>query len=738
MELVTKAEFGIEKGILKAKNVPALYILHAATENIDEKYKGINFSGAYFDKGVTPALLSILDAAGKEAPLLVRRKFARVAKLARLAVDKTHGDLVVSIDDPQLPKMSKTTLQEELAHRNNARSGAKTIFVEIAVTPSIKKSIANLSEGYDNLSPRAAVDEVIAKSFRDDAEEELNLTDAELVDNWESLFIGMEEAGQDIASYAKGVENVSSRGKRFADLARQRAPRNVETQSGRTAEGGDPARDIQGARQTRTRSRTRDEAVGKDDRFSKLRQAEIHSAGRGSGEVALQKAVDTDILFARGSWGKVNINGKTYDLKETVKEVATDLVNSPRAIKASSDLSAAGRQGLITSINHPVIAGRAFLKQLTMLPPRSGARAFARFKQDLNLHPYIELAEASDLHLTTMGDGALSHREEAFMSKMLGDDPYFSNDKLETVRKGLTFPVRASERAYVSYLDYLRINTFGELAKEVHRYNASEGKPDEQSQYTALAGWINRATGRGDLGRFNDAAPLFNGLFFSTRYWASRLQVLNPKYYAQLPKGVRKAALREMLIFAGAVAGLMAILKAAGFDVEMGDEDNPDLMKLRMGNYTYDFTAGTVGHARYLGRMIKSAVEEKDPSRHMIYLTQRYLRAKLAPIPSAGVNARLGSDYIGQPTSVKEEAAGLLKPIMLDNFIDAAKADGTLGILKTSPEFFGLSTTRYGKPEEYDKKIEEERQSPTEDTERRVGLWQKMRTKSAKFQRPSN
>jgi hypothetical protein len=712
-DLIREAKFEATPGILNANNLSALKVAIEATKNIDlKRFGSASFSGAYYNRAATEGLQEVLDNAVNNAlaagQRTVARKLAEVAAAAEAATDPVHKDLIIVINDPKLPVMSRTSKQEELAHRNNQRSGAKAVFVEMSLDPGIQKALAHLGPGYAKISVANAVDEVIAKSFRDDAETELNLYGEEIDDHLNTLFNALEDANIDLAEYAKGVENVSTRGKQFAERANKRGEYDVEAQPRRTAESGVLARDTSGMRESRTDRGKGTRALDRNDVATRLRETDLSTASQGEaltrreerfidrraiGDAA--QSLKADVMFSK-PWGKVNINGELYDLNpriNKVRDVVLDVLSTPKAVKASTDLSAAGRQGLISAVNHPVIAGKAFAKQLTMLPPSYGERKYQEFKRDLDLHPFIELAEDAELHLTSLGDGSLARREEAFMSRLVGDDPYFKNKPLEGGRKLITFPVRASERAYVTFLDYVRINTFAKLARELHRYNERHGLGDDLESYKGLATWINNATGRGDLGRLNEAAPIFNALFFSPRYWASRLQVLNPVYYAKLPPGARKIALREMLSFVGAVAAVMAILKAAGAAIEADDPNSPDTLKIKIGDYSYDLSAGLVTHLRYIARMLK-ATQEKAPARQMTYLTERYGRSKLAPIPGAVYNTVEGKNFIGEKTTAKQEALGLITPIMADNFASAAKADGVEGVIRMSPEFFGIGVTQ--------------------------------------------
>ena len=291
-EMVAQADIQANGGVLQPKNMQGLTVLHYAVQGIDPgKYRNINFAGAYMDAAAAKALQNVVNGAIDNALASGQKKSAdklsQVADAIQNAIDPTHGDLVVSLSDPKLPNLSKTTLQEELSHRNNARSGARNIFVEMARTPAIEKSLANLGPGYARIGVTSAVDEVIAKSFRDDAESELGLSGAEIDDNLDALFTALENNGLDIAAYAKGVENVSQRGNQFA--SHRRGERNVATQPVGTTEGDIPAGDTSLARQAGADGGKGTRTLGQDDRLARFQPRELSQTGNGQGEVAFAK-----------------------------------------------------------------------------------------------------------------------------------------------------------------------------------------------------------------------------------------------------------------------------------------------------------------------------------------------------------------------------------------------------------------------------------------------------------------
>src|SRR5690606_34947056 len=88
--------------------------------------------------------------------------------------------------------------------------------------------------------------------------------------------------------------------------------------------------------------------------------------------------------------------------------------------------------------------------------------------------------------------------------------------------------VRGSARAYSTVLNSLRADTFDAPSAPLAR-----GKEPTQAERGALANYVNAATGRGSLGKFQQSATLLNTVFFAPRWVVSRFQMLaaQPLWY---------------------------------------------------------------------------------------------------------------------------------------------------------------------------------------------------------------
>src|SRR4029077_4455277 len=119
----------------------------------------------------------------------------------------------------------------------------------------------------------------------------------------------------------------------------------------------------------------------------------------------------------------------------------------------------------------------------------------------------------------------------------------------------------------------------------------------------SLGKYVGSATGRGDLGAFQEAGKMLNAVLFSPRLLASRLNFLNPAYYARLHPFARKEALRSGIQLAGTVSTLLALApRRPGVKVNT-DPRNPDWGKIRVGDTRIDIAGGFQHELRVLAQL---------------------------------------------------------------------------------------------------------------------------------------
>lgn len=375
-----------------------------------------------------------------------------------------------------------------------------------------------------------------------------------------------------------------------------------------------------------------------------------------------------------------------------VKEGVSNVLNVPRSLMASFDFSAPLRQGLVASIAHPLSALKATKE---MFKQFASAKNFEHWLINYKLSPEYELAKKSELYVADPSELHLNGKEEAFMSNLA--------EKIPLIKYG----IKASERAYVGYLNKLRTDVFkngSELLQEQGK--TFETHPED---FKALADFVNSSTGRGKLPNktIEDAAPLLNSLFFSPRLIASRINLLNPVYYAKMPPKVRIMALKDMAKFAGFATTILGIAKLSGAQVD-DDPRSSDFGKIKVGDTRYDVLGGFQQYIRLVAQEITGEKKStatgkivglnpaKFPYQSRGSVLGSFVRAKLAPATGIGIDFLTGRDAVGLPVTVKNELYTHFSPLQLQDGIQAYQKGGFAKVLSVLiPSMFGVGVQMY-------------------------------------------
>lgn len=365
--------------------------------------------------------------------------------------------------------------------------------------------------------------------------------------------------------------------------------------------------------------------------------------------------------------------------------LGTEALNLPRAVMATADLSAPLRQGafLIGRPKQWIPAFKNMFKYFT------SEKAYQGLIENIKARPTYQLMRESRLALTDTSP-ILQGREEAFMSNLVEKVPGFGK-----LAKG-------SNRAYSGFLNKLRADVFDDLYRKAVDLGIAKESPNVVND---IAKFVNSATGRGDLGSFNKAAPVLNGLFFSPRLMASRLNLLNPVYYAKLDPLVRKEAIKSLFTFAGTGLTVLGLAKLAGAEVS-NDPRSADFGKIKIGDTRYDLWAGfqqpIVLASRLLtGQMVSSTTgrefnlnEGYKPTTRLDIL-QRFFESKESPVASFVTSLLKGETSMGEKFNLPSEVLNRLIPIMAQDIYDLYRQDGPDGIFKAIPSMFGVGTQTY-------------------------------------------
>ena len=365
-------------------------------------------------------------------------------------------------------------------------------------------------------------------------------------------------------------------------------------------------------------------------------------------------------------------------------DIAGNILNVPRTVMASFDLSAPFRQGW-GLMGKPKQFGGAFKEMFNYFRSEEGYNAMLQSIKD---HPnYLKMREGK-LSLAQQGP-LLTGREERFMSNYAEQIP------------GVGRMIRGSDRAYTGFLNKLRSDSFNDMLDKA----IASGAPDSPDTYKAIANFINTATGRGSLGELNKASMVLSNALFSPRLMASRFQMMNPMTYASLPPQVRQQALRAVLGSAAIALSAVGMAKMAGAEVGT-DPRSADFGKIKIGNTRYDMWAGFQQPVRALSQIISGKVISTTTGREMtlgegykpmtrLDIVWNFLQSKESPVASFILGMLQGQNGIGQPFNVPEEVISRVTPMILSDMFDLYQEHGLKGLPMALPGIFGVGSQTY-------------------------------------------
>lgn len=415
------------------------------------------------------------------------------------------------------------------------------------------------------------------------------------------------------------------------------------------------------------------------------------------------------------------IRGKIRDLKpRSVFEKLSDPFNAARSIMTSFDFSAVFRQGGFIVLGNPV---RGIRNLPDMFRAFQSPQLSSKINKEILQRSNAPLYARSKLHISPVDDAtaALGKREEAYMSRLL--------DRLASSKIGkvVLFPVKGSERAYVTFLNKLRADSFDTMVAGL----AKNGDAT-QVELEAIANFINVASGRGKLGQAEQAATALNTIFFAPKYVTSRFQLLLGQPFFKGTKRTRKLIAQEYAKFLVGIGTVYSLASMAGFKIEV-DPRSSDFGKLRMGDTRIDPLSGLSQVTVLLSRLItgktKSSISGKISSlrgkdvpfgRDTTFdVMARFLRTKLSPQFGFAVDAVTGENVIGEPVTPGRSVTNLLTPLSIREIGEAIEEQGlprgtALGLLS----IFGMGLATYGP--KVDLKALEKKENPTIEEEKQI------------------
>lgn len=393
-------------------------------------------------------------------------------------------------------------------------------------------------------------------------------------------------------------------------------------------------------------------------------------------------------------------------------DTAGEAINIPRAIMASTDLSAPFRQGLPLGAAHPVLFGRAFKDMHKYAASENYHKdLYTRIqgmKSGVSGDDLYPIMKDSRLAMTHPDAPDFGGREERLFTNLPDSIPGF----------GKIF--RGSNRGYTGMLTQLRTDVFKQLWEQMERNGTAS--PEAAAK---LADYINTFSGRGqwsfkygtqaaqsaaDKAMFEKAMPLMNAVLFSPRLMASRGKLVtnlaNPEFY-KLPKEVRYDAYKAYAGMGGALATMFGIAKWAGADVEH-DPRNADFGKIKVGNTRYEVSGGMLPYIRLIsqlttGKTINSqsgrvtTVNEGFKPLTRADILARFLESKEAPAMGLAHKFLKQQGFLGKEYSAQAEAIKSVTPLIIQDIWELNQEYGPKGAALALPGFYGAGSQTYGK-----------------------------------------
>lgn len=432
-----------------------------------------------------------------------------------------------------------------------------------------------------------------------------------------------------------------------------------------------------------------------EDLFSKLRQEvkdnpNIQGFADVNTQTALRKVIfgeggvptNSELGLLKNAFGDNFSNAVKEDVADhnerlnafkTFGQKLGEVAGVPRTIMASADFSGGLRQGLALATRHPIMFAQEFGKQFKYA---FSEKEYEAANQMITEHPDYQLLRQAKVAIQDIGDKPVTAKEEQFVSNLA--------EKIPVIGR----VVHGSNRAYTGLLNNLRARSFYNLVSSARNAGVDFNDVSNGKLLKDFGTVVNTSTGRGNLGRFEAAGNALSTALFAPRLIASRLSMLDPRYYINLEPAARREALTTLASLGAVTTTVLGLAEMAGAKVSH-NPTSADFGKIKIGDTRLDVLGGyqqylrlaaqlatgkstnsTTGATTELGKGIAA-------SRWDVFTN--FLTNKEAPVPSFVTTALKGKDAAGNPINYKKEVLDRFTPLLAQDIQDLYTHDNAVG-----------------------------------------------------------
>ncbi len=376
-----------------------------------------------------------------------------------------------------------------------------------------------------------------------------------------------------------------------------------------------------------------------------------------------QKPPSKSRLRAFDKFFGTDIVAAAKNLKTSRLHYIADVMNVPKAILASFDVSMPLRQAWHYTMAHPIKSLPAWSKMMKAFC----SDKYSRFvEMEMQTNPNYQKFVDAGLEITK--PGKRTEGEEYFQSELAHRIP------------GIGKIVKASERAAVTYMNAIRMQSAN------HFYDLMGAVDPESKAFQDMIDFVNHSTSRGGFkGRagkwFKKWSPELGAVLWTPKMILGKVQSI-----ADLRKPEIRGLVACETVRAFGGATLAAMLLALGFGGKLArDPRSSDFGKVVIGKTRLDMYGTYLPMFRVIAQLAlgerKAATTGRVSDVERKEVITRFLRSKLNPIAGVGWDIWTGETFLGKKMKwegdfLAEYIGEHIAPLFLQDIKDAIKYQG--------------------------------------------------------------